>query len=136
MSFSPVRNLISYRVYVRVIIHVSLRYYNPLWSVVDYRHACETSYLLYMILVQNVVRFHTGTNVSYRYKNRSELVRVRSSVPVSCKRIQSYKWAPGSTRTGMKLVPVSCKHPLSSVSTSYVLASVSSGRGQKKIACT
>ena len=55
----------------------------------------ETSYLLYMIPVQNVVRFHTGTSVSYWYENRSELVPVQHFVPVSCKRIQSYKWAPG-----------------------------------------
>ena len=56
----------------------------------------------------------TGTEcgqISYRYENRSELVPVQHFVPVSCKRIQSYKWAPGWTRTGKKLVPVSCKHP-------------------------
>ena len=48
----------------------------------------------------------TGTEcgqISYRYER---------FVPVSCKRIQSYKWEPGWTRTGMKLVLVSCKHPL------------------------
>ena len=60
---------------------------------ISYRN--ETSYLLYMILVQNVVKSHTGTNVSYRYENRSELV------PVSCKWIQSYKWEPGWTRTSI-----------------------------------
>ena len=77
----------------------------------------ETSYLLYMIPVQNVVIFHTGTNVSYQYKNRSDIVPVwlvplQHFIPVSCKRIQSYKWAPECTRTRMKLVPVSFKHPL------------------------
>ena len=71
-----------------------------------------------MIPKQNVVRFHTGTNVSYRYENRSELVSVwlvpvQHFVPVSYKRIQRYKWAPEWTRTGMKLVSVSCKHSLS-----------------------
>ena len=50
--------------------------------------------------------YDTGTEcgqISYRYER---------FVPVSCKRIQSYKWEPGWTRTGMKLVPVSCKHSL------------------------
>ena len=109
---------------------VSPRSYKPVWSVVAYRQARhalpvplfsyrnETSYLLYIIPVQNVVKSHTGTNVSYRYENRSELVPVWlvpvwHFVPVSCKRIQSCKWEPGWTRTGMKLVPVSCKHPQS-----------------------
>ena len=64
--------------------------------------------------------------ISYRYHvnkyratsgNRSELVPVwlvpvRHFVPVSCKQIQSHKWEPGWTRTGMKVIPVSCKHPL------------------------
>ena len=64
-----------------------------------------TSYLLHMIPVQNVVKSHTGTNVLYRYE-------IWHFVTVSCKRIQSCKWEPGWTRTGMKLVLVSCKHPL------------------------
>ena len=70
--------------------HVSPRSYKPFWSVVAYRYACatcpsqlshssrtgtETPHLLYMILVQNAGRFHIGTNVSYRYENRSELSR-------------------------------------------------------------
>ena len=55
----------------------------------------------------------TGTEcgqISYRYER---------FVPVSCKRIQSYKWEPGWTRTGMKLVPVSCKHPLTCIMTYF-----------------
>ena len=54
-----------------------------------------------------------------RYGMWSDFIPVRMHVSyselvsVSCKRIQRYKWAPGWTRTGMKLVvPVSCKHPL------------------------
>ena len=71
----------------------------------------------HFIPVRNVVSLHTGTKLSYRYKNRSELVPVwlvpvRHFVPVSCKQIQSHKWEPGWTRTGMKVIPVSCKHPL------------------------
>ena len=57
----------------------------------------------HMIPVQNVVRFHTGMRTgvnSYRYDSYR--------YNISC-----YKWAPGWTRTGMKLVPISCKHPLS-----------------------
>ena len=82
---------------------------------ISYRN--ESLYLLYMIPVQNVVRFHTGKNVSYRYENWRELVLVWlvpvwHFVLVSCKGIQRYKWAPGWTHTRMKLVPVSRKHPL------------------------
>ena len=89
--------LISYRVYMRVIV--------PNWHNVSCEpsflqailercclsthmgypsqstrplisHQDKTSYLLYMIPVQNVVRFHTGTNIFHRYKNWSELVPV------------------------------------------------------------
>ena len=34
-------------------------------------------------------------------------------VPVSCKQIQSHKWELGGARTGLKVTPVSCQHPLS-----------------------
>ena len=61
------------------------------WPLILYRN--ETSYLLYTIPVQNVVRFHTGMKVLYRYENQSELVPVQHFVPVSCKWIESYKWA-------------------------------------------
>ena len=106
MSFIPVRNLISYRVYMEVILpewyEVSCEpsfLQLDFWSVVAYRQACSTrpSQLGHTSRtgtkprIQNVVRFHTGTNVSYWYENRSELVPVQHFVPVSCKRIQSYK---------------------------------------------
>ena len=66
------------------------------WPLILYRN--ETSYLLYTIPVQNVVRFHTGMKVLYRYENWSELipvwlVPVQHFIPVSCKWIESYKWA-------------------------------------------
>ena len=85
---------------------------------ISYRN--EPCYRVYMIPIRNVVSLHTGTKLSYRYKNRSELVPVwlvpvRHFVPVSCKQIQSHKWEPGWTRTGMKVIPVSCKHPLSEI---------------------
>ena len=61
--------------------------------------------------------FRSGTKISSRYSNRDELIPVWV-VPVwdfgsvSCKRIQSHKREPGWTHTGMKVIPVSCKHPL------------------------
>ena len=56
---------------------------------ISYRN--ETSYLLYMIPAQNVVRFRTGTTFLYRYH------------------VNEYGASVGAE---MKLVPVSCKHPL------------------------
>ena len=83
----------------------------PIPSQRSHLYPNETSYLLYLIPVRNLVKTHTGRNVLYRDENRSKLVPVLHFVPVSCKWIQSYMWEPGWTRTGMKLVPVSCKHP-------------------------
>ena len=133
VSFIPVRNLISYHVYMEVIV--------PEWHKVSCEpsflqailkrcypsrhvpylsqstrslisHRNETSYLLYMVPVQNVVRFHTSTKVSYQYENQSELVPewpvpVQHFVRVSCKPIQSYKWAPGWT---LPVWPVPVRH--------------------------
>ena len=62
-------------------------------QLISYRN--EPCYRVYMIPVRNVVGLHTGTKLSYRYKNRSELVPVRHFLPVSCKQIQSHKWEPG-----------------------------------------
>ena len=131
-SFIPLQNLILYRIYMGVIVpewhEVSCKpsflqaILECCWLLTHMRYPSqsaqplisyqnETLYLLYVIPVQNVARFHTSTNVSYWYENRSELVTVwlvpvPHSVPVSCKRIQSYKWAPRWTRTRMKLIPI------------------------------
>ena len=95
------------------------------WSVVVYRHACATR----PSTLGHSSRTGTKSRTSltwYRYRMWSDFIPVRQTewirtrmartgtnfVPVSCKRIQSYKWAPGWTLTGTKLVPVSCKHPL------------------------
>ena len=84
-------------------------YRHSTWPLTSY--LSKTLYLLHMIPVQNIVRFHTGKNVLYWYENLSELVLVQHFVPVSWKRIQSYKWELGWTCTRMKLVLVPCKHP-------------------------
>ena len=91
-SFIVVWNLISYCLYMGAILlewHELSR--EPFFPQVILEHCClstcirylsqstqphisyqnETLYLLYMIPVQNVVRFHTGTNISYQYENRS-----------------------------------------------------------------
>ena len=61
--------------------------------------------------------FRTGMKISPRYSYRGELAPVWLAlvwdfVLVSCKRIQSHKRELDWTRTGMKVAPVSCKHPL------------------------
>ena len=62
--------------------------------------------------------FRTGMKISPRYSYWGELAPVwlapvQDFVLVSCKRIQSHKRELEWTRTGMKVAPVSCKHPLS-----------------------
>ena len=61
--------------------------------------------------------FRTGMKIWPRYSYRGELAPVwlapvQYFVLVSCKRIQSHKRELEWTRTGMKVAPVSCKHPL------------------------
>ena len=61
--------------------------------------------------------FRSGTKILSRYSNRDEfnpvwVVPVWDFGSVSCKQIQSHKREPGWTHTGMKVIPVSCKHPL------------------------
>ena len=63
------------------------------------------------------VSFRTGMKISPRYSYRGELAPVWLApvwdfVLVSCKRIQSHKRELEWTCTGMKVAPVSCKHPL------------------------
>ena len=58
-----------------------------------------------------------GMKVSLRYSYRGELAPVWLAlvwdfVLVSCKRIKSHKRELEWTRIGMKVAPVSCKHPL------------------------
>ena len=96
-------------------LHVSLRSYKPFWSVVAYRHACATrpSQLGHSSRTGTTLHDTAGTecgqiscrtNLSYQYENRSELVapydlyRCDDFVAVSCKRIQSYEWAPWWTQ--------------------------------------
>ena len=55
--------------------------------------------------------------ISIRDNHREELllvwlVLVWDFAPVACEELQSDKWEASWNRTGMKLVPVSCKHPL------------------------
>ena len=103
-SFIPVRNLISYRVYIGVILSE--------W----YEVSCEPSFLQASlgrcwlstgIISHHVVRFNTGmrTGVNSYWYN------------ISC-----YKWEPGWT--GMKLVPTSCKQPRLSLLIRLMLVSV------------
>ena len=69
-------------------------------------------------LHDTAMRFCTRVNFSPRYKNRGELT-LRWLAPawhfvvVSCKQIWSYEREPEWTRSGAKVAPVSCKHPLS-----------------------
>ena len=115
---------------------VSPRSYKPFWGIVAYRQAVRTHQLGHSSRTGTKTRtsftwyryrmwsdFIPLRNVSYQYENRSELVPlwlvpVQHFVLVSCKRIQSYKWALGElvplwnsyryeTRTGIELVPVS-----------------------------
>ena len=77
------------------------------------------------ILEQTVVpRLHhigmsrTRMKISLRYSYRGECAAVWLApawdfVLVSCNRIQSHKREPQWTGTGIKVAPVSCKHPLS-----------------------
>ena len=63
------------------------------------------------------MNFRAGMKISLRHKNRGELAPVWLApawhfVLVSCKRIQSHKREPEWTRAGMKVAPISCKHPL------------------------
>ena len=63
--------------------------------------------------------FRTGMKISPRYSYRGELAPVwlapvQDFELVSCKRIQSHKRELKWTRTGRKVAPVSCKHPLRS----------------------
>ena len=118
-SFIPVRNLFSYRLYVEVILpewyevsrepsfsqaslercwlSTGIRYPSQSTQpLISYRN--ETSYLLYMIPVQNVVRFHTGQDECFLPVREPEWTRTVWLVPVQ------------------HFVPVSCKHPLSCLS--------------------
>ena len=61
--------------------------------------------------------FCTGMKISPRCGYRGELApvwlaSVQDFVLISCKRIQSHQRELEWTRTGMKVAPVSCKHPL------------------------
>ena len=61
--------------------------------------------------------FRNGMKISPRCSYRGELApvwlaTVQVFVLISCKRIQSHKRELEWTRTGMKVAPVSCKHPL------------------------
>ena len=62
-------------------------------------------------------RFRTGVKFSPRYKNRGELTLgwlapAWHFVVVSCKQIHSHERELEWTRSGVKVAPVSCKHPL------------------------
>ena len=62
-------------------------------------------------------RFRTGVKFSPRYKNRGELTLgwlapAWHFVVVSCKQIQSHERELEWNRSGVKVAPVSCKHPL------------------------
>ena len=66
------------------------------------------------------MNFRAGMKISLRHKNRSELAPVWLAsawhfVLVSCKRIQSHEREPEWIRAGMKVAPISCKHPLRQV---------------------
>ena len=63
------------------------------------------------------MNFRAGMKISLRHKNRGELRLVWLApawhfVLVSCKRIQSHKREPEWTHAGMKVAPISCKHPV------------------------
>ena len=69
-------------------------------------------------LHDTVARFRTGVKFSPRYKNQGELTPgwlapAWHFVVVSHKQIESHKREPEWTRSGAKVAPVSCKHPLS-----------------------
>ena len=68
-------------------------------------------------LHDTAARFHTGVKFSPRYKNRGELTPgwlapAWHFVVVSCKQIKSHEREPEWARAGAKVVPVSCKDPL------------------------
>ena len=69
-------------------------------------------------LHDTTMRFCTRVKFSPRYKNRGELTLgwlapAWRFVVVSCKQIYSYEREPEWTRSGAKVTPASCKHPLS-----------------------
>ena len=69
-------------------------------------------------LHDTAMRFCTRVKFSPRYKNRGELTLgwlapAWHFVVVSCKQIYSYEREREWTRSGAKVAPVSCKHPLS-----------------------
>ena len=71
-------------------------------------------------LHDTVARFRTGVKFSPRYNNRGELTPGWLSpawhfVVVSCKQMWSHEREPEWTRSGVKVAPVSCKHPLISL---------------------
>ena len=103
--FATLPNLILYRVYMGVIV--------PEW----HEGSCEPSFLqaiLERCCPSTRMRYPSQSTqplISYRWtKPRSSFTWYRYRMWSDFIRIQSYKWAPGWTRTGMKRAPVSCKH--------------------------
>ena len=68
-------------------------------------------------LHDTAARFRAGVKFLPRYKNQGELtlgwlVPASYFVVVSCKQIYSHEREPEWTCSGVKVAPVSCKHPL------------------------
>ena len=145
MTFIPVWLVISYRVYMcdfhtgmPIGGFIPVLVFRHYLGMVDENYACATRSSLprdrfipkrvaVPCLHDTGTSFRSGTKISSRYSNRDELIPVWV-VPVwdfgsvSCKRIQSHKREPGWAHTGMKVIPVSCKHPLNSLAARhYVL---------------
>ena len=89
-------------------------------SIVSVHHGLTTRTRIGVVqrLRDTSITFHTVMRILIRHNYRDEVILVWLTLvwdfaPVSCKQIQSDKWEPGWTHTGMKVVPISREHPLS-----------------------